>query len=51
MSVFQLKIKCRYCGQSEGVRMHGKGRTGYKRYRCTFCNKTFQAKYIYNAYK
>lgn len=44
-------IKCRYCDKSDEVRLHGKGRSGYQRYRCLACKRTFQAKYIYNVGK
>lgn len=39
---------CPYCGDKHGVRKHGRGRTGCQRYYCRACQKTFQAKYIYN---
>ncbi|SFC32334.1 hypothetical protein SAMN02745723_10272 [Pragia fontium DSM 5563 = ATCC 49100] len=43
------KTPCRFCGEVEGVRKHGSGKsTKIQRYYCTHCAKTFQAKYIYN---
>ncbi|WP_415270875.1 transposase-like zinc-binding domain-containing protein [Leminorella richardii] len=48
--LFLPEVKCRYCGKSDSVRKHGKGRSGYPRYKCMDCNKTFQTKYIYSAY-
>lgn len=50
IALFRPKVKCRYCEQSSTVKMHGKVRTGYQRYRCTACQKTFQGKYIYMSY-
>ena len=49
-TLFQPKVKCRYCHKTEYVKRHGKGRSGYQRYRCLECRKTFQDKYIYNVY-
>lgn len=49
-ALFQPKVKCRYCNNTEYVKRHGKGRSGYQRYRCLACQKTFQDKYIYNVY-
>lgn len=42
--------ECKYCKKRSGVCKHGKGKTKIQRYRCNFCNKTFQIKYIYEAY-
>ncbi|VFS61973.1 IS1/IS1595 family N-terminal zinc-binding domain-containing protein [Leminorella grimontii] len=46
--MFNRKVHCRHCGSSEGIIKHGSGKTGYQRYRCMTCMRTFQAKYIYN---
>ncbi|MBK5071755.1 IS1 family transposase [Budviciaceae bacterium CWB-B4] len=43
--------ECKYCGQKEHIRKHGKGSTGAQRYQCVACDKTFQQKYIYIAYQ
>ncbi len=48
--MFRKKVDCRYCNQNDFVRKHGTGCTGYQRYYCTYCQRTFQIKYIYNAY-
>lgn len=42
---------CRYCGRVEYVRLHGKAKSGIVRYRCLACKRSFQIKYIYEAYK
>lgn len=49
--MYNRKVECRYCHQKSGTRKHGTGRSGYQRYRCTLCGRTFQNKYIYIAYK
>lgn len=46
-SLFQSKVKCRYCNEIEQVKRHGKSRAGLPRYFCKLCNRTFQARYIY----
>ncbi len=48
--MFRKKVDCRYCNQNDLIRKHGTGRTGYQRYYCGHCQRTFQIKYIYNAY-
>ncbi|SQI43516.1 Transposase and inactivated derivatives [Leminorella richardii] len=45
--MFNKKILCRHCGSCEGIIKHGSGKSGYQRYRCLSCRRTFQAKYIY----
>lgn len=44
------KIKCPYCDITDNVRKHGFGRSGYQRYYCACCRKTFQSKYIYSGW-
>lgn len=48
--MFRKKVDCRYCNQSVNIRKHGTARSGYQRYYCGLCQRTFQIKYIYNAY-
>ena len=38
-------VICKYCGQQEPVKRHGKSPSGQKRYRCYGCGKTFLAHY------
>lgn len=42
---------CKHCEKKDYVRKHGKSKCGLQRYRCEQCHKTFQVKYIYNAYR
>lgn len=43
-----IATACRYCGEENQVRKHGKAySTKIQRYFCHGCKKTFQAKYIY----
>ncbi len=51
ISMSKNQVLCRFCKKSETIRKHGKGRSGYPRYFCTTCNKTFQLDFIYKAYK
>ncbi|MBP9643203.1 MAG: IS1 family transposase [Budvicia sp.] len=37
---------CHLCGENS-VRKHGLARSGFQRYYCTSCKKTFQVRYIY----
>ncbi len=46
-----IEVVCRYCGEKEPVRKHGKGKTGAPRYFCQSCKKTFQRDYRYNGHK
>ncbi|WP_425482130.1 transposase [Budvicia diplopodorum] len=46
--LFSSPPLCPYCNITSRVKKHGKGRTGYQRYFCTSCSRTFQTKYIYN---
>ncbi len=41
------KPGCPFCAEKARVRKHGFARSHIQRYRCTGCEKTFQAKYIY----
>lgn len=43
-------VPCKYCSQTHTVRKHGMARSGYQRYFCVQCCKTFQRKYIYNVH-
>ncbi|WP_425482134.1 transposase [Budvicia diplopodorum] len=45
--MFYNKIDCPYCNDSNHIRKHGLGRSGYQRYFCSSCHKTFQKKYVY----
>lgn len=38
---------CHLCGQFNCVRKHGFARSGFQRYYCTSCKRTFQINYIY----
>ncbi|SQI40957.1 Transposase and inactivated derivatives [Leminorella richardii] len=49
--MFNKRIDCRYCQQTEFVKKHGVARSGYQRYYCSSCRRTFQAKYIYTINK
>ena len=49
--MFREKVPCRYCHQTGTVKKHGTARSGHQRYMCSSCNRTFQVKYIYHAYK
>ncbi|GKX53966.1 hypothetical protein SOASR030_00780 [Leminorella grimontii] len=49
--MFTGKPLCRFCLQANKVRKHGTARSGHQRYLCTECRRTFQLKYIYQAYK
>ena len=44
-----IKVYCRFCKNSNSVRKHSMGSTGYQRYRCLDCKKTFQLHYVYKA--
>ncbi|GKX57078.1 transposase [Leminorella grimontii] len=43
--------ECKYCGKNDRVCKHGRGKSGLQRYRCENCQRTFQSKYIYQAYQ
>lgn len=44
----QKKIQeCPFCAEQTKIRKHGLARSKIQRYRCTSCEKTFQARYIY----
>ncbi|SQI36573.1 Transposase and inactivated derivatives [Leminorella richardii] len=49
--MFNKKIPCRYCTRTHTVKKHGTARSGYQRYWCNHCRRTFQMKYIYSAYR
>lgn len=49
--MFNQKVECKYCHRTEGVKRHGTGHSGYQRYRCLLCKRTFQSKYVYIIYK
>ena len=40
-----------FFGQTKPVRKHGTGSTGYQRFRCLDCKRTFQLDYAYEAWK
>lgn len=42
-----VKVKCRFCQQTELVKKQGKGDADHQRYRCLSCNQTFQLEYTY----
>jgi transposase-like protein len=46
-----IQVQCRFCNQTEHVRKHGTGVTGFQRFRCIECKRSFQLDYIYEAYK
>lgn len=46
-----INVNCRFCQQAESVRKHGLGTTGFQRFRCLDCKRTFQLNYAYEAYK
>ncbi|MBK5071778.1 IS1 family transposase [Budviciaceae bacterium CWB-B4] len=49
--MFKRRIYCRYCSRSNAIKKHGTAPSGYQRYLCGHCQKTFQENYIYQAYK
>lgn len=49
--MFKRRVCCRYCSRTNAVKKHGTAPSGYQRYRCGHCQKTFQINYIYQAYK
>ncbi|VFS46866.1 Transposase and inactivated derivatives [Budvicia aquatica] len=38
---------CPYCHDATQVRKHGTSRSGFQRYFCSECRRTFQDKYVY----
>lgn len=44
-------VPCCYCLQTHSVRKYGKAKSGYQRYMCKHCQRTFQLRYVYSAYK
>ncbi|MGR5377210.1 IS1 family transposase [Vibrio harveyi] len=42
---------CRFCNKTEPVRKQGNGHSGFPRFRCIECRKSFQLDYVYEAYK
>jgi transposase-like protein len=44
-----IKVSCRFCKNTDSVRKHSMGSTGYQRYRCLDCKRTFQLNYVYKA--
>lgn len=46
-----IQVQCRFCHKTEPVRKHGKGHSGYSRFRCIECRKSFQLDYVYEARK
>lgn len=49
--MFKQKVPCRHCHRTDAIKKHGTARSGYQRYLCGACGRTFQVKYIYQAYK
>ncbi|MBK5142608.1 IS1 family transposase [Budviciaceae bacterium BWR-B9] len=49
--MFNKRIVCRYCFKGNAIKKHGTAPSGYQRYLCGHCKRTFQGEYIYNAYK
>ncbi|WP_373876089.1 IS1/IS1595 family N-terminal zinc-binding domain-containing protein [Pragia fontium] len=43
-------VSCRYCSQTT-VKKHGMALSGYQRYLCSQCKRTFQLKHVYNTYR
>ncbi|MEI8671034.1 IS1 family transposase [Vibrio sp. SA48] len=46
-----IQVQCRFCNKTEPVRKHGKGHSGFPRFRCLDCRKSFQLDYVYEARK
>ncbi|MBN3341189.1 hypothetical protein H5A44_01915 [Pectobacterium brasiliense] len=46
-----IEVSCRYCKQTEPVRKHGIGKTGFPQHYCQHCRRTLQINYRYNANK
>lgn len=46
-----IQVNCRFCNQTEYVRKHGTGVSGFRRFRCLECKRSFQLDYAYEAYK
>ncbi|WP_456085658.1 IS1/IS1595 family N-terminal zinc-binding domain-containing protein [Limnobaculum allomyrinae] len=49
--MFNERISCRYCCRTNAIKKHGTAPSGAPRYLCAHCQRTFQKKYIYQAYK
>lgn len=45
----QVDVKCPFCERPDAVKKHGLDNTGYQRYRCQSCRRTFQPDYAYRA--
>ncbi len=46
-----IQVNCRFCNQTEHVRKHGISVSGFQRFRCLECKRSFQLNYAYEAYK
>ncbi len=46
-----IQVNCRFCNQTEHVRKHGISVSGFQRFRCLECKRSFQLDYAYEAYK
>lgn len=46
-----IQVQCRFYNKTEPVRKHGKGHSGFSRFRCIECRKSFQIDYVYEASK
>ncbi|EUD06281.1 InsA N-terminal domain protein [Providencia alcalifaciens R90-1475] len=45
----KVDVKCPFCLQTSSVKKHGLGSTGYQRYCCQDCCRSFQLDYEYQA--
>lgn len=45
----KVDVKCPFCEQTAPVKKHGLGNSGYQRYRCQLCSRSFQLDYQYRA--
>ncbi|MDF7679644.1 IS1 family transposase [Enterobacteriaceae bacterium ESL0689] len=45
----KIDVACPFCKQTEPVKKYGLGKSGFQRYRCQSCCRTFQTDYAYRA--
>ncbi|WP_260676936.1 IS1/IS1595 family N-terminal zinc-binding domain-containing protein [Limnobaculum zhutongyuii] len=44
--MFNKRVVCRYCFKGNAVKKHGTAPSGYQRYLCGHCKRTFQGEYL-----
>lgn len=45
----KVDVKCPFCERTDPVKKHGYGKSGYQRYRCQSCKRSFLLDYAYRA--